>query len=79
MIDILSWKPKCIKNTFQAITSKVEENLRTFQGLPLKLKDFSRLCEPYSTEVSPTYSCSHFLSFSDLISLEPEVNSSSAR
>ena len=55
MIDILSWKPKCIENTFQAITSKVEENLRTFQGLPLKLKDFSRLCEPYSTEVTYEY------------------------
>ena len=38
---------KASKNTFQATTFKVEENSRTFQGLPLKFKDFSRLCEPW--------------------------------
>ena len=58
MIYILSWK-KVSKNTFQVTTFKVEENsrpfrglfkekwnARTFQGLSLKFKDFSRLCEP---------------------------------
>ena len=52
MIYILSWTTK------KAITFEVEENLRTFQGLPLKFKDFSRLGEPYSTVLCPTYVCS---------------------
>ena len=39
MIYILS----CIlKNTFEAMTFKVEENARTFQGLALNFKDSSR-------------------------------------
>ena len=47
MIYILSWTSiKTIKTSFQATTFKVEENSKTFQGLPLKFKDFSRLCEP---------------------------------
>ena len=46
MIYILS---STTKNSFQATTFKVEENSRTFQGLPLKFKDFSRLCEPCSS------------------------------
>ena len=57
MIQILPWTTKkASKNTFQATKFKVEEiqglykdlhrHLRTFQGLPLKFKDFSRLCEP---------------------------------
>ena len=36
---------KALNNTFQTTTFKVEENLRPFQGLPLKFKEFSRLCE----------------------------------
>jgi len=57
MTQILSWTTKkASKNIFQATKFKVEEiqglckdlhrNLRTFQGLPLKFKDFLRLCEP---------------------------------
>ena len=57
MIYILSWTTKKHqKNSFRASTFKVEENQglfsqrktnsRTFQGLSLKFKDFSRLCEP---------------------------------
>ena len=34
-------QPKSIK-TLQATSFKVEENSVTFQGLPLKFKDFSR-------------------------------------
>ena len=42
MIYILSWiTKKHLKSTFQATTFKVEENSGTFQGLPLKFKDFS--------------------------------------
>ena len=53
---------KALKNSFQAATFKVEENSRTcteiygvfkekwnsrtFQGLPLKFKGFSKLCDP---------------------------------
>ena len=36
---------KALRNTFQATTFNVEENSRTFQGLSLKFKDYSRLCE----------------------------------
>ena len=36
---------KALNNTFQTTTFKVEETLRPFQGLPLKFKEFSRLCE----------------------------------
>ena len=49
-------KQKASKNSSQATTFKLEENqglfkdlhrnLRTFQGLPLKFKDLSRLCKP---------------------------------
>ena len=47
MIYILSWiTKKHLKSTFQATAFKVEENSGTFQGLPLKFKDFSTLCEP---------------------------------
>ena len=62
MIYIVSNNQKALKISFQAITFKVEENSRTFQGLaqklkdfsrkngiqglPLKFKDFTRLCEP---------------------------------
>ena len=47
MIYILSWiTKKHLKNTLKATTFKVEENSRTFQGLPLKFKDFSTLCKP---------------------------------
>ena len=50
MIYILSWiTKKHLKNTFQATTFKVEENSRIFQGLPLKLKDFSTLCKPWDS------------------------------
>ena len=41
MICILSMQ-KASKNTFQGTSLKVEENLRTFQGLAQKFKDFSR-------------------------------------
>ena len=30
----------------QGLFKGVRRNLRTFQGLPLKFKDFSNLCEP---------------------------------
>ena len=30
----------------QGLFKDLHRNLRTFQGLPLKFKDFSRLCEP---------------------------------
>ena len=33
---------KASKNFFEATTSKVEENSRTFQGLARSFKDFSR-------------------------------------
>ena len=47
MIYIPSWTTKKHKkNSFQATTFKAEENSRTFQGHPLKFKDFWRLCEP---------------------------------
>ena len=39
MIYILSF---ILKNIFQAMTFKVKENARTFQGLALKFKDSSR-------------------------------------
>ena len=43
MFYILSWTTKKHKkNSFQATTFKIEENSRTFQGLPLKFKGFSR-------------------------------------
>ena len=48
MIYILSWTTTNIKNSFQATTFKVEENSRTFQGLPLEFKDFPRSCEPWN-------------------------------
>ena len=38
----LNSKLKKIQGLFKAL----HKNLRTFQGLPLKFKDFSRLCEP---------------------------------
>ena len=41
MIYIPSWTTKKHKkNSFQATTFKAEENSRTFQGHPLKFKDF---------------------------------------
>ena len=50
-IYILSWiTKKHLKSTFQATTFKVEENSRTFQGLPQKFKDFSALCEPWDSQ-----------------------------
>ena len=54
-LDSVFDNQKALKNTFQVTTFKVEENLRTFQGkwnlrtiqwLPLKFKDFPRLCKP---------------------------------
>ena len=34
----------------QGLFKELHRNLRTFQGLPLKLKDFSRLCEPCTVD-----------------------------
>ena len=31
----------------QGLFKDVQRNLRTFQGIPLKFKDFSNLCEPW--------------------------------
>ena len=42
MTYILSWTTKKHQKTsFQDTTFKVEENSRTFQGLPLKFKDLT--------------------------------------
>ena len=47
MIYILSWKTKKHhKNTFKAPVFKDEVNSRTFQGLPLKFKDFQDCANP---------------------------------
>ena len=47
MIYILSWKTKKHhKNTFKAPVFKAEVNSRTFQGLPLKFKDFQDCANP---------------------------------
>ena len=57
MIHILSWTTKKHQKTLsRPLQSKVKKiqgifkdlytNLTTFQGVPLKFKDFSRLCEP---------------------------------
>ena len=57
MIYILSWTTKKHQNIlFRPLHSELKKiqrlfkdlhiNLRTFQGLPLKFKDFSRLCKP---------------------------------
>ena len=59
MIYILLGQPKSIKKILsRPLHSKLKKiqglfkekwNSRTFQGLPLKFKDFSRLCEPCET------------------------------
>ena len=56
MIHILSWTTKkhqkLLSRPLHTKLKKIQElfkekwNSRTFQGLPLKFKDFSRLCEP---------------------------------
>ena len=57
MIYILSWTIKKLQKTLsrlihsklkkiQGLFKDLHRNLRPFQGLPLKFKDFSRLCEP---------------------------------
>ena len=57
MIYILSWTTKKHQKTLsrplnsklkkiQGLFKDLHRNLRTFQGLPRKFKDFSRLCEP---------------------------------
>ena len=57
IIYILSWPHKKHQKTLsrplhsnlkkiQGLFKDLHRNLRTFQGLPLKFKDFSRLCEP---------------------------------
>ena len=57
MIHILSWTTKKHQKTLsRPLQSKVKKiqgifkdlytNLTTFQGVSLKFKDFSRLCEP---------------------------------
>ena len=57
MIHILSWTTKTHQKTLsrplqtklkkiQGLFKGLHRNLRTFQGLHLKFKDFSRLCEP---------------------------------
>ena len=57
MIHILSWTTKKHQKTLsrplhsklkkiQGLFKDLHRNLRTFQGLPLKFKDFLRLCEP---------------------------------
>ena len=57
MIYILSWTTKKHQKTLsrplhsklkkiQGLFKDLHRNLRTFQGLSLKFKDFSRLCEP---------------------------------
>ena len=56
MIYILSWTTKKHQNILsRPLHSKLKKiqglskekwNSRTFQGLPLKFNDFSRLCEP---------------------------------
>ena len=56
MIYILSWPSKKHQNIlFRPLHSELEKiqrlfkekwNSRTFQGLPLKFKDFLRLCKP---------------------------------
>ena len=56
MIYILSWTTKKHQKTLsRPLHSKLKKiqglfkekwNSRTFQGLPLKFKDFSRLCKP---------------------------------
>ena len=62
MIYILSWTTKKHQKTLsRPLHSKLKKiqglfkekwNSRTFQGLPLKFKDFSRLCEPWSNVVN---------------------------
>ena len=42
MIYIVLDNQKASKNSFQTTKLKVEENLRTFQGLAQKFNDFSR-------------------------------------
>ena len=65
MVHILSGTTKHHQKTLSMpLNSKLKKipglfkdlhrNLRTFQGLPLKFKDFSRLCEP-------CLNCSFFL------------------
>ena len=57
MIYILSWTtkkhqivlsrpPHSKLKKIQGLFKDLHRNLRTFQGLPLKFKDLSRLCEP---------------------------------
>ena len=59
MIHILSWTTKNHQKTLsmplnsklkkiQGLFKDLNRNLWTFQGLPLKFKDFSRLCEPFN-------------------------------
>ena len=58
MIYILSWiTKKHLKDTLQATKFKVEENSRTFQGLPLKFKDFSTLYEPWDSQTGLQSTC----------------------
>ena len=43
MTYILSWTSK---KRQKPLSKPLHSKLKTFQGLPLKFKDFSRLCEP---------------------------------
>ena len=62
MIYILSWTTKKHQNTLsRPLHSELKKiqglfqekwNSRTFQGLPLKFKDFSRLCEQAAKHLS---------------------------
>ena len=42
---ILSWTTKKHQNT---LSRPLQSNLKKIQGLPLKFKDFLRLCEPWN-------------------------------
>ena len=46
MIYILSWTTKKDEKTLFRLLHSKTFNSRTFQGLPLKCKDFTRLWEP---------------------------------
>ena len=44
---------EALKNTLQATTFEVEENSRTFQGLPLKFKDLQECANPVTSHSRP--------------------------
>ena len=65
MIYILSWTSKKHQKIFssslhsklkkiQGLFKDLHRNLRTFQGLSLKFKDFSRLCDPCNSHALAT-------------------------